>query len=306
MAELSPEQKKVMEEQKANCPFCQIVSGKIPATKVYDDGKIIAIMDINPAREGHILVMTKEHYPILPLIPKDQFDYLFSRLKEIIEKLKKGVLLCDSCNYFIANGGAAGQQSPHFMIHVIPRDQADKFTCFDIKKKHVDEEKSRTLSMHLKANLPKMMGERFEKHRMKVPVEETKVSVKDPALGATPVKDKVSEVQSRISDDPQPPIKVNENKEERQKIDLSKITKTDIMMILEKNPMLKDIIVNAPQDAKEVIAENDKLAQIFHGVDIDELSKELKHPKKGGKDKGDKDDGEDGSGADLDLISRLF
>lgn len=304
MVDLTPEQKKVLEEQKANCPFCQIISGKIPSNKVYEDSKIIAILDINPARDGHLLVMTKEHYPILPLIPKDQFDYLFSRLKDIIEKTKKGVLLCDSSNYFIANGGAAGQQSPHFMIHVIPRDSTDKFTCFDIKKKHIDEDKSKKLSLYLKENLPKMMGERFDKYKLKKPVEDNKITVKDSGLETK--QEKKTEEVPKENAEPKT-IQLKENKEEKQKIDTSKITKADIMKILENNPMLKDIIQNAPQDAKEVIAENEKLAQIFSGVDIDELSKELKHPKKDpDKSSSKKGKDDDGDGPDLDLISRLF
>jgi histidine triad (HIT) family protein len=282
MSDLTPEQKKVLEEQKANCPFCQIISGKIPATKVYEDSKIIAILDINPARDGHLLVMTKEHYPILPLIPKDEFDALFSRLKDIIEKTKKGVLLCDSANYFIANGGAAGQQAPHFMIHVIPRDPTDTFTSFELKKKQVDPEKVGRLSTALKVNLPKMMGERFEKHK----IEEAHEDKKEEKRESREEEKKENRKEEKGS-----------GNEEHQKIDLSSVSKEDIMRLLENNPMLKDIIENAPNDAKEVIKENPTLAKIFLNVDIDALSKQLKKNrlKKHKSEKND-EDGTDGAG----------
>ena len=61
---MSPEQ--IMELQKQKCPFCQIVAGKIPSKTIYEDDKVLAILDINPIAKGHVLVMPKEHYPIMP------------------------------------------------------------------------------------------------------------------------------------------------------------------------------------------------------------------------------------------------
>src|SRR4051794_13635910 len=41
--------------------FCKIVAGDLPATKVYEDERTIAFMDINPATRGHLLVIPREH-----------------------------------------------------------------------------------------------------------------------------------------------------------------------------------------------------------------------------------------------------
>ena len=39
-----------------DCLFCKIVAGEIPATRVREDERTVAFMDINPATRGHVLV----------------------------------------------------------------------------------------------------------------------------------------------------------------------------------------------------------------------------------------------------------
>lgn len=162
MTELSEEQKKVLEEQKKQCPFCQIVDGKIPSKKVYEDDKILAILDINPAVKGHTLVMPKEHYPIMPIIPKETFQHIFKIVRDISKSVRKA-LVSQGSNVFIANGGVAGQQSGHFMIHVIPRDKNDG-VGIELKKGKIDSSKLDELEKMLKHNLPLMLRDFLAKH----------------------------------------------------------------------------------------------------------------------------------------------
>ena len=44
-----------------DCLFCKIVAGEIPSTRVDEDERTIAFMDINPATRGHLLVIPREH-----------------------------------------------------------------------------------------------------------------------------------------------------------------------------------------------------------------------------------------------------
>jgi len=44
-----------------NCLFCRIVSGEIPASKVYEDDEVMAFNDINPQAPLHVLVIPKRH-----------------------------------------------------------------------------------------------------------------------------------------------------------------------------------------------------------------------------------------------------
>ena len=141
--EITPEQRAAFEEklknmspeelaafQKQQCIFCQIISGKIPSKAIYSDEHCIAILDINPAVKGHVLLIPKEHYAIMPQLPEFLTEHLFTIGKKISQALLRG-LKASGTNIFIANGLAAGQRAQHFMLHVIPRKEGDKLLNLD-------------------------------------------------------------------------------------------------------------------------------------------------------------------------------
>ncbi len=45
-----------------DCIFCKIVAGEIPSTKVYEDERFLAFLDIHPRSPGHVQVIPKEHH----------------------------------------------------------------------------------------------------------------------------------------------------------------------------------------------------------------------------------------------------
>ena len=45
----------------SSCLFCRIVSGEIPAAKVYEDDRLVAFKDINPQAPLHVLIVPREH-----------------------------------------------------------------------------------------------------------------------------------------------------------------------------------------------------------------------------------------------------
>lgn len=110
--------------QKQNCIFCKMVSGEIPTSKVYEDGDFLGILDINPAKKGHVLLMPKKHFQVMPQMPPDLVGKIGVVAKKVSNKLLRG-LHAGGTTVMIANGFAAGQKAPHFLIHVIPRDDAD-------------------------------------------------------------------------------------------------------------------------------------------------------------------------------------
>ncbi|MBW3013170.1 HIT domain-containing protein [Candidatus Woesearchaeota archaeon] len=158
--ELTEEQKKQLEEVKKQCPFCQIVAGNIPATKVFEDDKVIAILDINPATKGHVLLVPKEHYFIMTVLPPEVFAHMVKRAKEISACIEEA-MLSQGTEIFIANGAAAGQQSGHMMIHIIPREQGDGLNNFDVPKKELPEAKQSEMKNILANNLKVALGRRF-------------------------------------------------------------------------------------------------------------------------------------------------
>jgi histidine triad (HIT) family protein len=45
----------------ADCLFCKIVSGEIPAGLVYQDDQIVAFRDITPRAPMHVLIVPRRH-----------------------------------------------------------------------------------------------------------------------------------------------------------------------------------------------------------------------------------------------------
>jgi histidine triad (HIT) family protein len=106
-------------EKDPNCPFCKIVSGEIPSKKVYADDKLLAVLDINPAAKGHVILLPKAHFPILPMLPKDEMKHLARKAMALSRSMKSSMVAARN-QIFIANGAVAGQQVSHLLIHIIP------------------------------------------------------------------------------------------------------------------------------------------------------------------------------------------
>ncbi len=47
----------------ADCLFCKIVAGEIPAKTVHETDRTVAFRDVNPQAPTHVLVIPKDHYP---------------------------------------------------------------------------------------------------------------------------------------------------------------------------------------------------------------------------------------------------
>ncbi|MBU0980185.1 MAG: HIT domain-containing protein [Nanoarchaeota archaeon] len=159
MKNMSPEQLK--ELQKKNCIFCHIVSGAVASKKMFEDNELLGILDINPANPGHVLLMPKEHHMVMPQMPDPDINHMFMVAKGISNAVLKG-LKAKGTNLFIANGALAGQKSPHFMMHVIPRMEGDGLNVFMLKRTQPrDLEK---LQKTLEPKLYGLMGKQPPEH----------------------------------------------------------------------------------------------------------------------------------------------
>ncbi len=158
--QLTPEIKAQIEEQKKLCIFCKIVRKEIEGQVVFEDSKTIATLDIYPAVKGHTLYMLKEHYPLPSFIPAKDFAHKFGLVPQLAAALKEGILTT-GINLLVSLGGAAGQQSAHFIAHLLPREKEDHFDNFDFKKtKQVEIDKMNLLAQ----NFPLMMGNYFQRN----------------------------------------------------------------------------------------------------------------------------------------------
>lgn len=100
--------------------FSKIIRGEIPAHRVYEDDSVIAIMDINPLAEGHVLVVPKEPAETLADLSDDASAAVGRVLPRIVRAVQK-VTGVSACNVLQNNGSEAGQEVMHVHFHVIPR-----------------------------------------------------------------------------------------------------------------------------------------------------------------------------------------
>lgn len=107
-----------------DCIFCKIAAGDIPSAKVYEDGDVLAFMDIAPAARGHVLVIPKTHFPNL-LEASDEAVAKALAVAKRVARAQMKALGADGVNLFQTNGTAAGQTVFHLHFHVIPRFDGD-------------------------------------------------------------------------------------------------------------------------------------------------------------------------------------
>jgi len=133
MSKLSPEEVEFLKKQQ--CLFCGIADGRIDSKVIYEDEKVVAVLDINPANLGHCLVFPKEHFGSLKNF---EVGHLFNVVNKLNDKIKE-VVKAEGSNVFVAEGEVAGQRFDHVVVHIIPRFKDDK-VVFSWENKQVSEE----------------------------------------------------------------------------------------------------------------------------------------------------------------------
>jgi histidine triad (HIT) family protein len=103
----------------AECLFCRVIAGQIPAAIVYQDERLIAFKDINPQAPLHVLVVPRRHVATLNDLAA-QDDALVG------EMIRRAAALAREQGYaesgyrtvFNCNAGA-GQSVFHIHLHVL-------------------------------------------------------------------------------------------------------------------------------------------------------------------------------------------
>ena len=101
-----------------DCLFCKIIAGEIPSTKVYEDDKVYAFNDINPAAPIHILIIPKEHISSAAEITAENADVV-GHIFEVAAKLAKEKNLGNGFRIVTNCGDDAGQSVHHLHFHLI-------------------------------------------------------------------------------------------------------------------------------------------------------------------------------------------
>jgi histidine triad (HIT) family protein len=103
----------------ADCIFCKIARGEVPAKKVFEDDMVVAFHDINPAAPVHVVIVPKAHIPSVNEAGLDNaagFGRVFAAAARIARDL--GV---DRKGYRIVTntGKDAGQLVMHVHFHLM-------------------------------------------------------------------------------------------------------------------------------------------------------------------------------------------
>lgn len=118
-----------------DCVFCKIVSGEIPAIKVYEDDRCVVILDKFPVTRGQSLVISKSHEPYVFDLEDDLYQHVFSVAKRVAKASDKAL---DSMKSWLA---VQGMDVDHSHIKIYPVFEGEIFSLDEgIGKEASDEE----------------------------------------------------------------------------------------------------------------------------------------------------------------------
>lgn len=103
----------------SDCIFCKIIDGEIPSTKVYEDEKLYAFKDINPAAPEHVLVIPKKHIDSIMEINEEDTQ-LLGHIMLVCKKIASDLGMDKQGFRIVNNCGEFGQQTvKHLHYHII-------------------------------------------------------------------------------------------------------------------------------------------------------------------------------------------
>ncbi len=103
--------------------FGRILPGSIPCHRVYEDGQVLAFLDIAPLSRGHTLVIPKEAAATLDQLS----DESAAALGRVLPRICREVIAVTGVreyNVLENNGAGAHQAVPHVHFHIIPKPDA--------------------------------------------------------------------------------------------------------------------------------------------------------------------------------------
>lgn len=106
-------------EQEANCIFCKIAHGELPADIVFDGGDTVFFNDIHPKAPVHIIGIPKKHFESLNEVSGDDHALVGKLLHEASD-VARSAGVADSGYRVITNVGKdAGQVVNHLHFHIL-------------------------------------------------------------------------------------------------------------------------------------------------------------------------------------------
>jgi histidine triad (HIT) family protein len=104
----------------ADCLFCKIVAGEIPAKIVKRSDDAVAFRDIDPKAPVHVLVIPTRHIPAVRDAAGEEGERVLGRLLAFSAAVATELGLDNGGYRIVTNtGGDAGQSVDHLHLHVL-------------------------------------------------------------------------------------------------------------------------------------------------------------------------------------------
>lgn len=94
--------------------FTRIINGEIPASKIYEDDRVIAILDLHPQMPGHTLVIPKAQIDHIWDLSDSDYEYLWKTVKKIGSHIRR-TLDVPRVGIVVEGFGV-----PHCHVHLVP------------------------------------------------------------------------------------------------------------------------------------------------------------------------------------------
>jgi len=111
----------------ADCLFCRIVAGELPAEVVYETDESVAFLDHRPVFHGHTLVVPREHIATLRDLPAEQLAPYFADVQRVTTGVQDAL---GADGTFVAVNNVVSQSVAHLHVHVVPRRRKDGLRGF--------------------------------------------------------------------------------------------------------------------------------------------------------------------------------
>jgi histidine triad (HIT) family protein len=111
----------------ADCVFCRIVAGELPAHVVLSDDDFLAFLDVRPLFHGHVLLVPRAHVVTVMDAPRELLGPLAERTQDLARAVQGAMA---SAGIFTAANNVVSQSVPHLHVHVVPRNRKDGLRGF--------------------------------------------------------------------------------------------------------------------------------------------------------------------------------
>ncbi|KUL36668.1 HIT family protein [Actinoplanes awajinensis] len=111
----------------ADCVFCGIVAGTVPAFVVADEEAGLAFLDTRPVFKGHVLIVPRPHIVQLTELPAAFISGYFGLVQRVSRAVPTAMTATGT---FVAMNNLVSQSVPHLHTHVVPRTKGDGLRGF--------------------------------------------------------------------------------------------------------------------------------------------------------------------------------